>query len=174
VQATSRLTIRCETSDDIPTIHRIKTVAFGRPNEADLVDVLRRNNALTIAPVAVQDGHLDGHIALGSVTITSRTASVEALGLGPTAVLPDYQRRGIGSQLVEAGLTAYHHTPYGVVVVLGHPHYDPRFGFTPAQPWGIVREHDVPDEACMVKEIQEGALAHTRGMVKYRPEFAVV
>ena len=64
--------------------------------------------------------------------------------------------------------------PYGVVVVLGHPHYYPRFGFVPAKPLGIVWEHDAPDEAFMVKEIQEGALAHTRGVVKYRPEFATV
>jgi hypothetical protein len=90
------------------------------------------------------------------------------------AVLPAYQRRGIGSQLVEAGFTACHHTSYGVVVVLGHPHYYPRFGFAPAKPLGIVWEHDVSEEAFMVKEIQEGALAHTRGVVKYRPEFDVV
>jgi putative acetyltransferase len=90
------------------------------------------------------------------------------------AVLPAYQRRGIGSQLVEAGLTACHPTLYGVVVVLGHPHYYPRFGFTPAKLHGIVWEHDAPDEAFMVKEIQEGALAQTRGVVKYRPEFATV
>jgi putative acetyltransferase len=90
------------------------------------------------------------------------------------AVLPAYQCRGIGAQLVNAGLTACHYAPYGVVVVLGHPHYDPRFGFTPAKPLGIVWEHDAPDDAFMVKEIREGALAHTRGVVKYRPEFATV
>src|SRR5262249_1052329 len=103
------------------------------------------------------------------VTITASTATNEALGLAPMAVLPAYQRRGIGSQLVEAGLTACHHTTYGVVVVLGHPHYYPRFGFTPAKPLGIVLdhdapdkplgivwEHDAPDEAFMVKEIQKG------------------
>jgi putative acetyltransferase len=108
------------------------------------------------------------------VTITSSTGTIAALGLAPMAVLPAYQRRGIGSQLVEAGLTACHHTPYGVVVVLGHPHYYPRFGFTPAKPHGIVWEHDAPEEAFMVKEIKAGALAQTQGVVKYRPEFATV
>jgi 8-oxo-dGTP diphosphatase len=80
----------------------------------------------------------------------------------------------MGSQLVEAGLTACHHTPYGIVVVLGHPHYFPRFVFTPAKPLGIVWEHDVPDEAFMVQALREGALTQTKGVVKYRPEFATV
>ena len=90
------------------------------------------------------------------------------------AVLPAYQRRGIGFQPVDAGLTACHHTPYSFVVVLGHRHYYPRFGFTPAKLLGIVWGHDAPEEAFMVKEIQEGALARTRGVVTYRLEFATV
>lgn len=168
------LTIRAETPEDIPAIHHVNTAAFGQANEADLVDALRSHSALTISLVAIQDGHLVGHIAFSSVTITSSTFTIAALGLAPMAVLPTYQRRGIGSQLVEAGLTACHHTPYGVVVVLGHPHYYPRFGFVPAKPLGIVWEHDAPEEAFMVKEIQAGALAQTRGVVKYRPEFATM
>jgi putative acetyltransferase len=167
-------TIRRETLGDIPAIHHIHTAAFGRPNEAELVDALRRNNALTISLVAVKDGRLVGHIAFSPVTITSSTGTMEALGLAPMAVLPNYQRRGFGSQLVEAGLTACHYTPYGVVVVLGHPHYYPRFGFTPAKAWGIVWEHDTPKEAFMVHELREGALTQTKGVVKYRPEFQAV
>src|SRR5207249_3285419 len=152
-------TIRRETPDDIPAIRQIHTVAFGQLNKAELVDALRQHNALIISLVAVQDGCLVGHIVFSPVTITSSTATIEALGLAPMSVLPAYQRRGIGSQLVEAGLTACHHTPYGVVIVLGHPHYYPRFGFAPAKPLGIVWEHDAPEEAFMVK---------------YRPEFATV
>ena len=90
------------------------------------------------------------------------------------AVLPASQGRGIGSQLVEAGLNACHNTPSSIVVVLGHPHSYPRFGLVPAKPLGIVWEHDAPEEACMVKDIQEGALTHTRGRVQYRPACAPV
>jgi putative acetyltransferase len=168
------LTIRPEAPGDQAAIHQVNTLAFGQPQEADLVDALRRNGGLTISLVAVQDGRIVGHIAFSSVTITSDTATSDTIGLAPMAVLPEYQRQGIGSQLVEAGLNACHNTPYGVVVVLGHPHYYPRFGFIPAKPLGIVWEHDVPDEVFMVKEIKAGALARTRGVVKYRPEVQAV
>jgi GNAT superfamily N-acetyltransferase len=87
---------------------------------------------------------------LSPVTITSDTATIDALGLAPMAVLPAYQKMGMGSKLVEAGLHACHHTPYGVVVVLGHGPYSPRCGFTPATQYGMVWEHDVPEEVCMV------------------------
>jgi putative acetyltransferase len=168
------LIIRGETPEDISAIHQIHTLAFGRPQEADLVDALRQHGGLTISLVAVQDGRIVGHIAFSPVTITSDTATIDAIGLAPMAVLPEYQNTGIGSQLVEAGLQACRHTPYGIVVVLGHPHYYPRFGFTPAKPHGIMWEHDVPDEVFMVQELQTGMLAQAHGVVQYRPEFAVV
>jgi len=72
------LTIRGDTPTDIPAIHHIHTTAFGRPDEADLVDTLRQHNALAISLVAVQEGHLVGHIAFSPVTITSDTATIEA------------------------------------------------------------------------------------------------
>lgn len=65
------LMLHCETPDDIPAIHHIHTAAVGQSNEADLVDVLRRHNALTISLDAVQDGGLVGHLAFSLVTITS-------------------------------------------------------------------------------------------------------
>ena len=165
------LTIRAEKSNDYAAIRQVHTLAFGQPNEADLVDALRHHAALTISLVALQDGRIVGHMACSPVTITSDTGTIDALGLGPMAVLPASQRLGIGSQLVEAGLQACRDTNYSVVVVLGHPAYYPRFGFIPSKPHGIVWEHDAPEEAFMVQELQRGALARTRGVVKYRPEF---
>ena len=168
------LAMRDEKPEDHLAIHAVHTAAFGRPQEGDLVEALRRAEALVISVVAVHDRHIVGHIAFSPVTVTSSTTTIEALGLGPMAVLPAYQRRGIGSQLVEAGLAACRATPYSIVVVLGHPHYYPRFGFTTAKPHGIVWEHNAPEAAFMVQEVKEGALGQVQGVVKYRPDFEAV
>lgn len=168
------LTIRYETSEDYVAIRTVHTEAFGRAQEADLVDALRRAEALTISLVAVQDGHIVGHIAFSPVTVTLSITTIEALGLAPLAVLPAYQRTGRGTQLVAAGLAACRATPYGIVFVLGHPHYYSHFGFTTAKRYGIAWEHDAPEEAFMVQELKEGALGQVRGVVKYRPEFDAV
>jgi putative acetyltransferase len=168
------LTIRYAQPEDHVAIHAIHTAAFGRPHEGNLVDALRRAEALIVSLIAVQDGRIVGHIAFSPVTVTSNTTTIEVLGLGPLAVLPARQRHGIGAQLVRVGLAACRATSHGVVVVLGHPHYYTRFGFTTAKHYGIVWEHDVPEEAFMVQELKEGTLGQIQGIVKYRPEFDVV
>jgi len=165
------LKIRPEVPTDIPDIHQVNALAFGRANEADLVAALRRAGTLSISLVAEQAQRIVGHIAFSPVTIVSGATAVEAIGLAPMAVRPDYQRQGIGSQLVQAGLATCGETRYGVVVVLGHPHYYPKFGFMPSKPHGIEWEHEVPEEVFMVKELQRGALARTRGVVQYGPAF---
>ncbi len=165
------VTIRPEQPEDETAIHHVNAVAFNQPQEADLVDALRRAGMLAISLVAIQNDRVVGHIAFSPVTITSTTAVVEAIGLGPMAVLPVCQRQGVGSQLVKAGLAACRQTHYAIAVVLGHPAYYPRFVFTPAKPYDIVWEHDAPEAAFMVRELQPGALAQTHGVVRYRPEF---
>jgi putative acetyltransferase len=85
------LTIRPEQPADIPAIHHIHALAFGQPQEGDLVDALRGAGALTLSLVAVTDGRIVGHIAFSPVTIASRTATIEALGLAPLGVLAQAQ-----------------------------------------------------------------------------------
>ena len=91
--------------------------------EANLVDALRGRVAFTLSLVAVEDDRIVGHILSTPVTIESGSASRTALALGPMAVLPAYQNRGIGSQLVEAGLESCKEAGHHLVFVLGHPNY---------------------------------------------------
>jgi putative acetyltransferase len=90
--------------------------------------------------------------------------------LGPMAVLPAWQGRGVGSQLVRAGLDVCRAAGYDLVIVLGHRDYYPRFGFQPAPPLGIRWEHGA-DRNFMVQALRPGALAGAGGVVRYRPEF---
>lgn len=165
------LTIRTETHADYTAVHRVNELAFNRPDEANLVDALRRSARPFISLVVESDGRIVGHIFFSPVLIESDDSSFTALGLAPMAVLPEYQNRGIGSELVRRGLEVCESMGHEVVVVLGHPEYYPRFGFVPAREKGISCEFEVPDEAFMVTELKQGALAGRKGKVKYLPEF---
>lgn len=166
--------VRPERLEDVAAIRHVVEEAFGRPQEADLVDRLRRRGAYTLSLVAVEDDQIVGHILFTPVTVTSGDASFEAVALGPMAVLPSHQRRGVGSRMIRAGLEECRRGGQDVVVVLGHPTYYPRFGFKPSRPLGIRWEHDVPEEVFMVAELREGALAGRDGVVNYQPEFTSV
>ena len=165
------VSIRPETPKDVDSIRYMNEQAFGQTAEAAIVDKLRNRNALTISLVATMENEVVGHIAFSPVVIESQCSSFEAVALAPMAVLPAYQRKGIGSQLVRAGLEECRRLGHDIVVVLGHPDYYPRFGFVPGKQRGIDCEFEVPDEAWMVLELREGALAGRSGTVKYQPEF---
>ncbi len=164
-------TIRPEENRDIISIRNVEEIAFGQPGEARLVDALRSSKALLISLVAEVAGEIVGHIAFSEVSIESESARTPALGLGPMAVLPAHQGNGVGSRLVEAGLAACEKMDYPLVVVLGHPEFYSRFGFSPARPHGIAWEKKVPDEVFMVRELEPGTLVKISGTVRYRPEF---
>lgn len=166
--------IRAETADDYAAVRRVNEAAFGRPAEANLVDALRESARPHISLVAVKAGQVVGHIFFSPVSIESEASSFVALGLAPMAVLPEYQRDGIGSQLVRRGLEECRLLGHDVVVVLGHPAFYPRFGFMTAREKGLTSEYDVPDEVLMVAELRTGALAGRRGVVKYQAEFGKV
>ena len=92
------------------------------------------------------------------------------LGLAPLAVLPEYQRRGIGSSLVTKGLEECRKKGCDIAVVLGDIHFYTRFGFKRARLYGLTNEYNV-DENFMALELEEGTLNSVSGLVKYQPEF---
>jgi len=165
------LIIRLETPEDKASIRHVNEEAFGQKEEAGIIEKLRNRGVLTISLVAVQDDRTVGHIAFSPVKVESERSSFEAIALAPMAVLPAYQRKGIGSQLVRSGIKECQHLGHEIIVVLGHPNYYPRFGFVPAKPKGIKCEFEVPDEAWMVLELREGAFAERQGTVSFQPEF---
>ncbi len=103
----------------------------------------------------------------------SRThVNILLLGLAPVAVLPKYQRQGIGLMLIRYSLEECDRLGCKAIVVLGHPEYYPRFGFIPAKEKRLRREYDVPNHVFMLLELESDALNGCNGTVKYRTEFS--
>lgn len=165
--------IRNENPEDYAAVYRVNKLAFEGVEEADLVERLRgvRPN---ISLVAVKDGAVVGHIFFSPVTLAPENENLNAMGLAPMAVLPEFQNQGIGSALVRRGLEECQKHGFEAVFVLGHPAYYPRFGFTPSKAKGIGCEYDAPDETFMVLELTPDALNGRAGIVKYHPEFAEI
>lgn len=158
-----------ETTNDIASIREVVTAAFGGTSEAKLVEAIRNspNFIPELSIVAVEEGNVLGHILFSPIIIEAKGQAVPALALAPLAVTPTRQRQGIGSQLVQVGLSECQELGHSIVVVLGHPHYYPRFGFQTACQFGVKAPFPVPDEVFMILEVKPGALMSVSGTVRY-------
>lgn len=139
-----------------------------------LVERLHRSAAFIpeLSLVAEQDQQIIGYILLTRIHIASPlSGEVTSLALAPVAVSPSYQQRGIGSRLIQYAHDRARDLGFGSVVVLGHEDYYPRLGYKMAKDYGIRLPFDVPEENCMVIELQEGALRGHSGHVIYPKEF---
>lgn len=172
-------TTRPETERDATAIRAVTLGAFPTPLEAGLVEALRADAAWLpgLSIVAEDtDGTVAGYSLLTRCHVRSGSGSqvhdAPALALGPCAVLPAYQRRGAGSAAIRAGLAAARAMGENLVLVLGHPEYYPRFGFTPASTYGIHPSFDVPDEAMMAL-VFDGTLPVPSGTIVYAAPFGV-
>ncbi|HEX7620303.1 MAG TPA: HAD-IA family hydrolase [Anaerolineales bacterium] len=164
------LALQPETLYDLPGIRLLEEAAFARPAEAILVDLAREQGKSTLSMVAAQDGVVRGHVLFTPITFDPPQPGLHGLGIGPVAVLPKYQRTGIGSRLMRAGLDHVRRLGYGFVVLLGDPAYYSRFGFRPGRLLGLSCDYGDGDEF-QVLELRPAALAGAGGHVKYIPEF---
>ncbi|MFF7359148.1 GNAT family N-acetyltransferase [Streptomyces filipinensis] len=140
---------RAETSADIPAIRDINLAAFPTPAEADLVDSLRADPTAWIEGLSLVAVDETGHPLAHALLTRCHIDTTPALCLAPCAVRPAQQRSGAGTAAIRAALAAARSLGEHHVVVLGHPTYYPRFGFTRASDHGIHLTIDVPDEALM-------------------------
>lgn len=167
--------IRRETPEDYKEIHNVVKTAFASAEHSDgdeqeLVERLRASSAYLpeLALVAEEDGEIVGYLLMTEITV-GETAAVT---VGPLAVLPCAQGRGIGGALIRAGHEIAKEMGYGFSVLLGHAGYYPRFGYRPASSFGIRTKLNVPDENYMACPLREGA-SRLEGVVRYPKEWGI-
>ncbi len=165
--------VRPETPSDYPRITQIHKLAFNRPNEADLIDLIRQSNryipGLTL--VAEIDEMIVGHIVYSEINLVNQE-TISVLGLAPLAVHPEFQNRGIGSQLVQVSLTLAKIRQYPLIIVLGDPKFYAKFGFQPSVDYQIHSPFPVPEEYFMVKVFND-KIQH-QGNIIYPQAFSQV
>lgn len=168
------ITVRQETPRDYPTIYEVNCTAFNRRNEARLVDRLRTSDRFIpgLSLVATIEEKIVGHILFTKINIADDKILFESLALAPMAVIPQYQNKGVGSQLIRQGLTKAKELGHKSVMVLGHEDYYPKFGFQPANKWGIKAPFNIPTNAFMAIELINNALEGVNGTVIYSEEFS--
>jgi putative acetyltransferase len=165
------MTIREETEADFLEIAAMTRAAFGGEYEVGLIKKLRTPRLKIASHVAVQEGSVVGHILFSELVVEVDGRNVKTAALAPMAVQPECQRRGIGSKLVETALRALRERGYEPVIVLGHPDYYRRFGFSPSLTASLVAPFS--GKAFMGLELVAGALSGNRGSVTYPEAFGV-
>ncbi len=168
--------VRPERPDDVAAIYAVHAASFPTDAEARLVDALRVAGRLSVSLVAEVGASVVGHIAFSPVTAAPRADGAPwacGAGLAPVAVAVAYRRRGVGAELIQAGLEACRVAGFGLAVVLGEPAYYGRFGFRPARDFGLSDEYG-GGPAFQAIELVPGAMPGGAGLVRYAPEFAAL
>jgi putative acetyltransferase len=162
--------VRNEAPDDLDAIRAVNRLAFGQEDEAALVDALRGGGYVRASLVAEVESHVVGHVLFSALPIITEAGVVPALALAPMAVQPEFQRLGVGSELVRRGLDVCRERGHKIVVVLGHPRFYPRFGFTTALAARLSSPFSGKD-SFMALALVPGALDGVEGRVEYPPPF---
>ena len=165
-----KLDIRNETAADVPEIEAVTKAAFLNAlhtshAEQFIVSALRQAGKLAISLVADAGGEVIGHVAVSPVSISD--GATAWFGLGPISVLPEHQRRGVGSRLMREALRILRERDAAGCVVLGDPEYYGRFGFQ-VDPNLSLR--GVPPEYFLAISF---ASSRPRGTVSYHEAFNV-
>ncbi|MDO9338856.1 MAG: N-acetyltransferase [Caulobacter sp.] len=146
--------IRSAAPADRRAIHAVVTAAFRQPDEADLIEALRADGDALLELVAADDGAVVGHI-LFSPLVTDNGRRLAALA--PLSVEPGRQKTGLGTALMEEGHRRLAAAGIEAVIVLGHPAYYPRVGYSADLAKAVTAPFDGP--SFMALELAPGALS---------------
>lgn len=162
--------IRSAEARDHAAIRAIVTHAFGRADEANLVEQLRADSDVLLELVSGDHAALRGHALYSRLTIERGDELAAAAALAPVSVLPAFQRQGLGSALIRAGNERCAALGVSAIIVLGHIEYYPRFGFSAAKTARLQAPFNGP--SFMGLELRPDALSGG-GKVRYARAFGV-
>ncbi len=173
-----KISIRQETVADYPIVFNLLEKAFRKEilsnkKEHLLVERLRKSNGFIpeLSLVAEVNHKVVGYILLSKISIKTDVENIISLALAPVAVLPDFQKKGIGAQLIEEAHHIAKELGYQSVILLGHEKYYPKFGYLPLHYFNISLPFEAPKENCMAIELVPDALSNKIGSVIYSKEF---
>lgn len=159
--------IRPATPGDAADIHHIVTSAFGREDEARLVQLIVDRGQALISLVAVSGDEMVGHVLVSPIELA---AGIRCAGIAPLSVLPVHQGRGFGSALMNHAIVAAREAGFDALFLLGDPDYYHRFGFRAAR---VGNEYGATD-AFMALELRHGCLQGVSGTARYVDAFSEV
>ncbi|WP_214228226.1 N-acetyltransferase [Pedobacter sp. B4-66] len=171
--------IRTEEKTDTNAVFHLIEQAFAKMEESDhkeqfLVERLRKSDAFVpeLSIVCEFDRKIIGYVLLTKVKIIDEPhKETGSLALGPIAVLPEFQEKGIGGKLIRFAHLRAKDLGFSSIILLGHDKYYPKFGYKMLKNYGIRLPFSVPDENCLAIELVENALQGVNGTVKYATEF---
>lgn len=161
--------IRRTKQEDLSDILSVERVAFDRDNEADLTRALLADPSAEprLSLMAYVNNQSVGHILFTKGTLTNHP-DIALSFLAPLAVIPKFQRQGIGGALIKRSIEILTGANIDLIVLLGHPTYYPKFGFKPAFKFGLEPTYPIPTgvaDAWMVQALKPNILGRVSGRV---------
>ena len=153
---------------DLPGIRQVNQKAFPDTGGAKVFYQIRQTGTDIVSLVAVDDGTVIGHVLFCPATIATESGEVRGMGLGELAVLPEFQRQGVGTKLTNAGLDILRAGNCPFVIVVGHATYYPRFGFRPGSQLELACQWEsIPDESFMALILDQEAMDGVAGVARF-------
>ncbi|WP_236624072.1 GNAT family N-acetyltransferase [Rhodopirellula baltica] len=137
------------------TVSAFEASKFGHQGESELIEALRDICERAISLVALDDRKVIGHVIASPAVIHFAGSERSGLAIGPMAVMPSFQRRGVGSQLVRAVVERADAAGESFMAVVGHPEFYTRFGFRPILDFGVQHCFEgMPDDVFFLRGLQ--------------------
>jgi putative acetyltransferase len=162
---------RVETPEDIDDIYKVQVAAFGRNNEAELVNQLRGSKDWIKSVVAESNGEIVGHCLYSKVSVVSEKETFQAAALGPVAIMPELQGEKLGTMLIITATNMVIDKGYPILFVLGNSDYYTRFGYSDASMFGFSLPYETPPGVFMVATLTPNVLKGKSGVVHYAKPF---